>query len=287
VIRLRFVATLAAFVLLLAGYATYAAYTRPAPTFDGATDAAHVAAVKALIAAIATPAGSTLDPYGTRCDAASTSCWTSTSLEPTTLISEISGTLVARGAKPRSHECLKADATSVQTPDGNSGCTAVLDFRGSRIELTSSRSPIADNGGGTWLRLDSPAVTPAANRWQASAFGAWETVSPLPAAWTSGVTCTTSTNEGCRQYDQSASTSPAISAPVSQVCATIRSTMRGRYFFVLDNDRPATASRGASCTLVGHRYRSLGSHDGEYLDVVATSTGPSSTTLTVGLVVGS
>jgi hypothetical protein len=275
-----------AFVLLLAGYATYAAYGRPAADFAGATDAGHVTAVKAMVATVLAPAGTTFDPYGTSCDAASTSCWTSTTLGPEAMVSALSQTLVAKGSKVRSHTCLKADDTSVQTPDGNEGCDAVLDYRGSKIELTSRRSPLPDNGGRTFLRVDSPGVTPTGNRYRSTAFGPWASVDPLPAAWTTGVTCTQPTSQGCRRYSQRGNTAPALAMPLTQVCASIRAGLRDRFFFGLDVDQAASGSKPASCTIVGHRYRSVGSRDGEYLDVLATSAGPDSTVLKVDLIPG-
>src|SRR4051812_42861837 len=210
---------LGAFVLLVAGYATFTAYGRPGADFAGATDTAHVTAVKGMLATVATPAGTTLDPYGTLCDAASTSCWTSTTLEPAAMVSALSDMLVAKGSKLRSHTCLKADDTSVQTPDGNEGCDAVLDYRGSKIALTSRRSPLPDNGGRAVLRVDSPGVTPTPNRYRSTAFGPWASVDPLPAAWTTGVTCTQPTSEGCRRYSQHGKAAPVLAMPLAQVCA--------------------------------------------------------------------
>ena len=54
---MRLVALFGAFVVLFGGYATYVGFFRPVPEFTGATDAAHVAAVKALVADLPAPAG--------------------------------------------------------------------------------------------------------------------------------------------------------------------------------------------------------------------------------------
>ena len=278
---MRSLALLGAFVLLCAAYATFAAYSRSAAEFRGATDAGHVAAVKALLAQVQAPAGMTQDPYGTMCDQASASCWTSTTQQPADMVGALSAALASQGGKVRSHHCLEADPAGAQTPDGASGCEAVLDYRGSKITLTSSRSPIADNGG-TWVRADSQGVTPSGDRFRSAALGAWASVDPLPAAWTAGATCVQPSADGCRTYQSSAS----VAMPLTQVCSSIRSGMRGQFFIGLDRDQPATASRPTSCTIVGHRYRSLGSKDGEYLDVVATSAGPAATTLRVDLIAG-
>jgi hypothetical protein len=275
---MRLVALLGVFVLFVAGYATYVAYLRPAPAFDGATDPAHVAAVKALVAALPEPAGATLDPYGTWCDATAASCWTSTTQKPKTLVSALSQTLVAEGAKVRSHECMKPEARPIQAPDG--GCTAVLDYHGSRIEVTASSRGKSDNGGRTFLRVDSPLVNPMVNSDRSSPLGPWATVDPLPAAWTTSVTCIRAADGGCRAYGQPAAVSPVIALPLAQVCARVRASLGGRYFFGIDEETPATASTQAYCQIVTHRYRSLGGKDGEGVLVRATSVDPTSTTLT-------
>ena len=276
-IRMRFVALIGAFALLLAGYATYVTYLRPAPEFVGVADPAHVAAVTALIAALPAPEGATLDPYGTWCDAASASCWTSTTQQPKALASALTTTLVARGSKVRSHQCLNSEA-----PGGEKtlGCLAVLDYRGSRIELSASNGGRFDNGGRTFVRLDSRLVTPQQSSSHSQSLGAWATVNPLPPAWTIGVTCTRSDADGCRVYGQRETASPVIALPVAQVCDGIRASLRGRFFFGFDVDQPASASRPAYCHILAHRFRSRGDKDGEGILILATSSGPGSSTLT-------
>ncbi|MDX6256274.1 MAG: hypothetical protein QOJ11_2608 [Frankiales bacterium] len=276
---MRFAVLLGAFVLFLGGYATYVAYLRPAPVFDGATDPAHVAGVKALVAALPAPAGATLDPYGTWCDAAAASCWTSTTQRPKALVSALSQTLVARGAKVRSHECRQPEARPIQAPDG--GCFAVLDYHGSRLDVTASSRGKADNVGRTFLRVDSPLVTSTLISARSAALGPWASENPLPAAWTAGVTCTQPTEDGCRVYRQLAAAPPVLALPLAQVCAGVRASMRDRFFFTHDEDRPATTSAHATCHIITHRYRSLGGKDGELVSVSATSVDLASTTLRV------
>jgi hypothetical protein len=280
-IRLRFVALLGALVVLLGGYATYVAYFRPAPEFTGATDAAHVAAVKALVAALPTPAGTTLDPYGTWCDGAAAVCWTSTTQQPKALASALTKSLVAQGGKVRSHQCTDDVAPGGKRVDA---CLAVLDYHGSRIDVTASSLNKADNGGRSNLRLASLLVTPIRNSNSSAALGPWATVDPLPAAWTAGVTCSRRTEDGCRGYHRPAAGSPVIALPLAQVCEGVRASMRGRFFFGIDEDKPATASTHAYCQIVTSRQRSLGGKDGELVIVRATSVDPASTTLTFAVV---
>ena len=279
-IRLRFVALIAAFALLLGGYGTYVAFFRPVPAFDGATDPAHVTAVKALIAGLPAPAGSTLDPYGTWCDAAAAACWTSTTQQPKALVSELSKALVAKGTKVHSHQCFKSEDPVVQSDGHDDACAAVLDYRGSRIELTASNRGQSDNGGRTFLRVDSPLVTPSGNSNSSAALGPWADVNPLPTAWTTGVTCYWPRKDGCHQYGTPRGAPPLIALPLAQVCAGVRASLRGRFFFGIDEDKPATASRHAYCEIVASLHRSLGGRDAELVIARATSVDPTSTTLT-------
>jgi hypothetical protein len=276
-IRLRFVALLGAFVALLGGYATYVAYFRPVPAFVGATDPTHVAAVKALVAELPAPAGATLDPYGTWCDGAAAVCWTSTTQQPKAMVSALTRSLVAKGSKVRSHQC-----TTGEDPGGGRdvGCIAVLDYHGSRIDVTSSSPNKADNGGRSNLRVDSLLVAPTGNSNSSAALGPWATVDPLPVAWTAGVTCIRPTAGGCRGYHRPAAGSPVIALPLAQVCEGVRAAMRGRFFFGIDEDKPATPSTQAYCQIVASRHRSLGGKDAELVIVRATTVDASSTTLT-------
>jgi hypothetical protein len=157
---------------------------------------------------------------------------------------------------------------------------AVLDYHGSRIDMIASSLNKADNGGRSYLRLDSPLVSPMVNSDRSAALGAWATVDPLPAAWTVGVTCSRPTDDGCRGYSRPAAGSPVIALPLAQVCQGVRASMRGRFFFGIDEDKPATASTHAYCEIVTSRHRSLGGKDGELVIVRATSVDPASTTLT-------
>jgi hypothetical protein len=277
-IRVRFVALVSGFVLFLAGYATYIAYLRPAPAFEGVTDPAHVAAVKALVTALPAPAEATLDQYGTWCDAAAAACWTSTSATPRTLIASLSQTLVARGATVRSHECVKPEARPIQAPDG--ACLAVVDYHGSRLDLIASSRGKSDNGGRTYVRVDSLLVNPIVNGDRSAALGPWASIDLFPAAWTTGVTCIRPVGDDCRAYRQSATVSPVIALPLSQVCDRVRADLRGRFFFGMDENTPAAGSAHAYCRMYAHRYRDLGGKDGEGVFVSATSIDATSTTLT-------
>ena len=276
-IRLRFVALLGAFVVLLGGYATYVAFFRPVPEFTGVTDAAHVAAVKALVAELPTPAGATFDPYGTWCGGPAAVCWTSTTEQPKTLASALTKSLVAQGGKVRSHQCTDDVAPGGKRVDA---CMAVLDYRGSRIDVQASSLNKADNGGRTYLGLYSLLVGPSGNSNSSAALGPWASVNPLPAAWTAGVTCGRRSEDGCRGYYRHAATTPVIALPLAQVCEGVRASMRGRFFFGIDEDKPATASTHAYCEIVTSRHRSLGGKDGELVIVRATSVNPTATTMT-------
>lgn len=280
-IRLRFVALIGAFAMLLGGYRTYVAYLRPAPDFVGATDAAHVAAVKALVAGLPAPAGTTLDPYGTWCDAAAAACWTSTTQQPKVLASALTKSLVAAGSRVRSHQCVKPEARPTPAPDGT--CVAVLDYHGSRIDVVASSRGKPDNGGRTLLRLDSLLVTPSGSSTRGAPLDAWATVNPLPIAWTTGVTCVTPVDDGCRLYRQPGPSSPVIALPRARVCARVRAALRGRFFVGMDDDMHATPTAHGFCRIVAHRYRSLGGKDGEVVFVAGTSAGPTSTTLSVSI----
>ncbi len=278
-IRLRFVALLAAVVMLLGGYATYVAYFRPVPEFTGATDPAHVAAVRALVAALPAPAGTRLDPTGTWCGGAAAACWTSTTQQPKELASALTKTLVAMGNKVRSHQCVKPEARPIEAPAG--ACLATLDYHGSRIDVDASSGGRADNGGRTYLRLDSVLVTPNGNSTLDEALEPWTTTLPLPATWTTAVTCIRPENDGCRAYTQRATMSPVIHLPRAQVCAGVRASLRGRFFSEWDEDAPATASTQGYCQIHAHRYLSPGGRDGELVFARATSVDPTSTTLTL------
>lgn len=277
-IRLRFVAALAALGLLLGGWATYVAYFQPVPEFVGATDPAHVAAVKALVAGLSAPAGTTLDPYGTWCGGASAVCWTSTTQEPKGMASALTKTLVTMGSKVRSHQCFKPETRPILAPDG--ACVAALDYHGSRIDVIASSRGKSDNGGRTYLRVDSVLVTPNGNSTLDEAVEPWATAMPLPAAWTTAVTCTRPSSDGCRAYMQRATLSPVIPLPRAQVCAGVRASLRGRFFLEWDEDAPATASAQAYCQIHAHRYLSPGGKGGELVFATATSIDPTSTTLT-------
>ena len=275
-IRLRFVALLAAFVVLLGGHATYVAYFRLVPEFTGATDTTHVTAVKALVAALPTPAGTTLDPYGTWCNSASAACWTSTTQQPKALLSALSKALVSRGSKIRSHECMKPEAGPFQAPDGV--CVAVLDYHGSRIDLTASSQNKSDNGGRTFLRVSSPLANPTQGSTNVQALGDWNSLHLLPASWSTGATCGKSVKNGCRQYGQRSTTSPVIALTRAQVCAEIRSALRGRFFFDLDED-VLNEPEQPFCRIAAHRFQTVGDKDGLLVFVVATSIDPTSTRL--------
>jgi hypothetical protein len=283
VIRLRLVTLLSAFVVLLGGYAAYVAYFRPVPEFTGATDPAHVAAVKALVAALPAPAGARLDPYGTWCDAVAAACWTSTTQQTKALASAITKSLVAMGSRVRSHQCVKPEARPIEAPDG--ACIATLDYHGSRIDVDASSRGKADNGGRTFVRVDSVLVTPNGSA-MTEALEPWTTAIPLPPTWTTAVTCLRPENDGCHAYTQRATMSPVIQLPRAQVCAGVRASLRGRFFFEWDEDAPATASTQGYCQIHAHRYLSPSGKDGELVIARATSVDPTSTTLTFSLVSG-
>lgn len=275
-IRLRFVALLGALVVLLGGYATYVAYFRPVPKFTGATDPAHVAAVKAVVAALPAPAGASLDPSSTWCDGAAAACWVSMTQQPKALASALTKTLVAMGGRVRSHECVNPEARPIEAPDGY--CIVTLDYHGSRIDVDASSRGKSDNGGRTFVRVDSVLVTPSGNS-TLTALGPWATAIPLPATWTTGVTCLRPSNDGCHAYSQPATMSPVIHLPREQVCAGVRASLRGRFFFEWDEDAPATASTQGYCQIHAHRYLSPGGKGGELVIARATSVDPTSTTL--------
>jgi hypothetical protein len=277
---LRFVVLLGAFVLLLAGYGTYVAFLRPAPQFDGATDPAHVAAVKLLIAELPAPAGATLDPYGTWCDGASAACWSSTTQQPKALISAVTKALAAKGGRVRSHECAKPEARPIQAPDG--GCLAVVDYHGSRIEVSASSRGKSDNGGRDFVRLSTPMVNWFQNSDRSAALGTWDSVNFLPVAWTTGITCLQSTNDGCRRYGQPKDTAPVVALTTTQVCATVRASLNGRFFFGIDEDYPTGVTQ-PYCSIFAHRFRSLADKDGELVHVVAYSIDATSTRVRVSV----
>lgn len=282
---MRFVALIGSFALLLGGYGTYITFLRPAPAFDGATDSAHVAAVKALIASLPAVQGTTLDPYGTWCDGAAAACWTSTTEQPKELASALTKLLVARGGKVRSHACVKPEARPIPAPEG--GCGATLDYHGSRIDVAASSAGKSDNGGRTFLRVDSLLVTPVGSSLGGSALGPWSAVNPLTVAWTTGVTCVQSARDGCHRYSQSPAQSPVLALTRTQVCAAARASLKGRFFFAFDEDYGdpvATGAAHAYCSILAHRYRGLGAKDGEMVHIVATSL--SATSTTVGVTVG-
>jgi hypothetical protein len=167
--------------------------------------------------------------------------------------------LAARGARVRSHAC-ESDA-------GENHCIAVVDYRGSGIDVAAGPS-LQPGNARTNLRLSvsgdlSQEAAPSAP------YGSWDSVDPLPAGWTSGTRCVTQEPAGCRGFEQLLDASPRVAVPLAHVCAEVRSRMVGSYYLSSNLDSPAPAGGAASCGLLGHRFRTLGGYDGEVLTVTA------------------
>ncbi|MDX6243011.1 MAG: hypothetical protein QOE76_734 [Frankiales bacterium] len=264
-IRTRFTVALVAVLALIGGGYTWAALDAPVPVWVGATDPAHVAAANAMLAVLPTPAGMTLDPYGTGCDFATLYCFTSSSVEPEAAFAATTRALVAHGGRVRSHACSSHGLIE-------HACDAVVDYQGSGIDVVAGHS--RPGNALTHLRLS---VTGAANpqRSPASApYGSWSSVGPLPAAWTTGTRCVTQEPTGCRRFDQPLDAAPRVAAPLAQMCAEVRSRIVGSYFLINDVNSPPSALRSASCGFFAHRFRTLGGHDGEVLVVTVQALDP-------------
>jgi hypothetical protein len=59
--------------------------------------------------------------------------------------------------------------------------------------------------------------------------------------------------------------------------------MVGAYYLSSDLDSPASAGGPASCGLLGHRFRTLGGHDGEMLAVTVRALDPQHTALHISM----
>jgi hypothetical protein len=256
-IRMRFVTMFSLFVVFLA---SYAAYEHRAPAFTGATDPAHVSAAKAMLKTLPTPAGMTLDPYGTGCNITGLYCFTSSSVEPEAASAATTAALVAHGGRVRSHVCGGRDLVE-------HACQVIVDYHGSRIDVMAGPNLLRPGNARTHLLLS---LSGADQRQPASAsapYGSWKSVDPLPAGWTTGVTCTKPAATGCLVFDQQVLASPVIAVTAAEACSTVRRVMEGRYNLAVNADRPATATHAGGCNLFGHRYRTVGGTDGELLYV--------------------
>lgn len=258
-IRMRFTVALLAVLALIGGGYAWAAFDAPAAAWVGATDPAHVAAAEAMLRSLPTPAGMTLDPYGTGCNIAGSSCLTSSSVEPEAAAAAMTKALAALGGRVRSHACGSGGLVE-------HGCAAVADYRGSRIEVGAGHNLPRPGNARTYLRLSVSGAGRPQPPSASAPYGSWNSVDPLPTAWTTGVTCTRPRAIGCSVFDQPVAASPVISAGAAEACATVRRVMEGHYYLAIDADRTATAPAG--CSLLGHRYRSAGGTDGETLAVL-------------------
>ena len=159
-IRLRFVALLGAFALLLGGYGTYVARSsdRPRPSTAPPTRPTSQRSRHSL-----PPCRARRD------DARPVRHMVRRSrrrlLDQHHPATESIGFRVDEAARrpgrqgPDPDECLKPDTRPIVAPDG--GCVATIDYHGSRIDLSASSAGKSDNGGRTFLRVDSLLVTPS------------------------------------------------------------------------------------------------------------------------------
>lgn len=258
----RFVVMAGTLAVLGAGVAVHVADGRSGQRFVGATDAAHVAVTKAMLAGLPTPAGLTLDPFGTACDLRASACFTSSSVEPEKASAAMTSTLVAHGARVRSHACPSPRMVE-------HGCQVVVDYRGSGIAVTAH--PGRRGNPHTVMRLSVSGADAPQPALAAARYGSWASVDPLPSAWTAGVTCVQPSATGCSDFRQPTAASPVVAATTAQACAAVRRVMEGRYSLAVDTDRPATASDAGGCGFFGHRYRTVGGTDGEVLAVRVTT----------------
>lgn len=270
-IRLRFtVAVLAVLVLVGGGY-TWAALAAQGPAWVAATDPVRVAAARHMLDGVPTPAGMILDPYGTRCPGASSFCFTSNTVEPEGAFAAMITTLVARGGHVRSHACGAGGMKHA--------CSAVLDYQGSGIDVAAGLNLPGNTR--TSVVLSVAGADGRQQRVAAAPYGSWDSVDPLPAAWTAGTRCATQLPAGCRRFTQSLDASPRVAAPLAQVCAKVQSRMTASYYLINEVHSPASAAGPASCGFVGHRFRSVGAQDGEILSVTVRATDPQHSTLRI------
>lgn len=258
IIRKRVIAMVGVFVVLLAGLGGYEQFGRSAPAFIGATDPAHIAAATAMVKGLPAPAGMTLDPYGTSCDSAGAACFTSSSVQPEAVFATMTKTLVAHGARVRNRACGGANLVE-------HACMATVDYQGSGITVTAAHAESTDAR--TFLRLSVSGVPMMSEESGSAAYGSWDSVDPLPAAWTTGVTCAQPASMSCNSFSQRREASPVISLSSAEACATVRRVMESRYYVEQNKDLPATAYPAGGCVVHGHRYRTVGGKDGEVLTV--------------------
>jgi hypothetical protein len=275
-IRTRFMVALVAVLALIGGGYTWAALDAPGPVWVGATDPAHVAAANAMLAGLPPAAGMTQDPYGTGCDFATLYCFTSSSVEPEDALAAMTTALVAHGGRVRSHACSSHGLIE-------HACDAMVDYQGSGIDVVAGPSLPRPGNARINLRMSVSGADIREQSPASAAYGSWDSVNPLPAAWTTGARCVTQEPTGCRRFDQPLDAAPRVAAPLAQVCAEVRSRMAGSYYMISDVDSPASVGASASCGFFGHRFRTLGGHDGEILSVTAHALDPQHTALHISM----
>ena len=264
------VALVAVLALIGGGYA-WAEHHAPGPAWVAATDPAHVAAAKAMLAGLPSQPGMTLDPYGTGCDSPTSYCLTSNSVEPEAAFAAMTTALVARGGRVRSHAC-GSDGMDAHR------CAAVVDYQGSGLDVWA-RPSLQPGNARTNLALTVAGADQSQQAPAPAPYGSWHSVDPLPAGWTTGTRCVTQEPAGCRSFAQPLDASPRVALPLAQVCAEVRSRMVGSYYLSSNLDSPASVGGAASCGLLGHRFRTLGGHDGEVLSVTVRALDPQHTAL--------
>jgi hypothetical protein len=263
-VRLRWgVAALATVLVAVVGLFTF---THRSTTPDlasfgsGSQNASDLAAARAMVVGLATPAGTTRDPYATACHSAATVCLSS-ALPTQTLLATTTEQLKAAGATVLTHSCPAHSEAS---------CSALFDFHAVHISALAGH----DGGpppGATYLALRVDLLTQGADvlPTPSKALGSWASVNPLPPAWHLTATCTKPSAAACNAYRSDTKNPLPIATGLTQAFAAAKDSLTAAGFRI-DQAAclPDTSGKLSHCLVAGARFRTLGGHDGE-LAVVA------------------
>ena len=236
----------------------------------GLSDAPHLAATAALLAALPTLAGTTEDVYDTACLTPAPRCFSSR-LPTTTLLAEARSLLEVAGAKWLAQdECPDKPDQTVDT------CEVLYDLGGAHIAVRAGALSLSAETGVTYVAFQdarpAPDAMPQGGPHPTAAarlpLGAWTGVNPYPASWQLSATCTEQTAAGCVQYQHlQTDGSPISSSLTGAVADAERSLTAGGYRVDDIHCNPATAIRLGFCTVAGARFRTVGGMDAVSADV--------------------
>lgn len=264
------IATVLVAVLGLFAYAQRSTTPDLASFGDGSQNAADVAAARSMLSGLATPPGTTRDPYDTACHGSAVLCLSSNAA-PATLLATATAQLRAAGASVLTHKCPAHDPS---TDIGS--CYALFNFRGVHINGDAGNKGALAPTGATYLALrvsDPETSTPVDTRAGVvpvvtTPLGSWASVNPLPAAWHVTASCTNPAAQGCDAYQNDWKKRTSIAAGLAQASAAVQTSLSAAGFQIDSAScSPANAVRLGQCLVAGNRFRTLGGKDGELVTV--------------------